>query len=356
MSTSRRSGPARHGGSNHLGTPPSLLAEATPYDSVIAHHELDPTGYRQFIRSPFVDEVLAGTDAVSLVVVRPAGPGTTTLPPPGSLPVVVAWIGDRLGGVGPAEADVVVGESDVDQLVRSVTAHPLAAVTLAVLLRAVEQCDLDTGLALESTAYSLLQGGPEFAAWRAGTTTTLGPSSAPVVLTDRSGTELAITLNRPERHNAIDAHLRDELSAALAVAIADPTIETVRLDGRGPSFCSGGDLAEFGSRSDPVEAHLVRLARSPARQIARLGNVTAYLHGAAFGGGIEMAAFARRVVAHRATRIALPEIALGLIPGAGGTVSLTRRCGRQRTAALALTGREIDAETALDWGLVDELT
>ena len=68
-----------------------------------------------------------------------------------------------------------------------------------------------------------------------------------------------------------------------------------------------------------------------------------------------MAAFARHVVADPATRIALPEIALGLIPGAGGTVSLTRRCGRQRTAALALTGREIDAQTALAWGLVDEV-
>ena len=60
-------------------------------------------------------------------------------------------------------------------------------------------------------------------------------------------------------------------------------------------------------------------------------------------------------VAHPDTIVALPEIGLGLIPGAGGTVSLTRRIGRQRTAALGLTGRSIDAATALDWGLVDEI-
>ena len=68
-----------------------------------------------------------------------------------------------------------------------------------------------------------------------------------------------------------------------------------------------------------------------------------------------MAAFARRVVADESTIIGLPEIELGLIPGAGGTVSLTRRIGRQRAAALALTARRIDAPTALAWGLVDRV-
>ena len=79
------------------------------------------------------------------------------------------------------------------------------------------------------------------------------------------------------------------------------------------------------------------------------------IHGSTFGGGIEMAAFAGRVVAGPDTRIALPEVSLGLIPGAGGTASLTRRIGRQRTAALGLLGTVIDASTALEWGLVDEL-
>jgi enoyl-CoA hydratase/carnithine racemase len=83
--------------------------------------------------------------------------------------------------------------------------------------------------------------------------------------------------------------------------------------------------------------------------------VTARLHGACYGSGIELPAFADRVVAASDTRIALPELGLGLIPGAGGTVSLPRRIGRHRTAWLALSGAAIDATTALGWGLVDEV-
>lgn len=327
----------------------------TSYDAGIAALDLDPAGYRQLLASPFVDEVVAGADAVRLLVVRPGSAGDDTVPSPGSLPVVVAWVGDGLGAPGPAGADVVVGDDDVADLAATVATCPLAAVTLAVHLRSVEGCDVEAGLALESTAYSLLQAGPEFATWRARTPRRPSSIDEHPVLAERDGDELTVTLNRPARHNAIDAALRDGLTSALAVALADDTIERVTLRGNGPSFCSGGDLDEFGARPDPVEAHAVRLARSPARLIHRLGNVTARLHGAAFGGGIEMAAFARRVVADPATRFALPEIGLGLIPGAGGTVSITRRCGRQRTAALALTGREITAATALDWRLVDEL-
>ena len=77
------------------------------------------------------------------------------------------------------------------------------------------------------------------------------------------------------------------------------------------------------------------------------------MHGATLGGGIELASFAGQVIADPATTIGLPEIGLGLIPGAGGTVGLTARIGRQRTAALALTGRRIGATTAFEWGLVD---
>ncbi|HEX6656442.1 MAG TPA: enoyl-CoA hydratase/isomerase family protein, partial [Ilumatobacter sp.] len=83
--------------------------------------------------------------------------------------------------------------------------------------------------------------------------------------------------------------------------------------------------------------------------------VVVHLHGACFGSGIELPAFVTRVIAAPDVRVALPELALGLIPGAGGTVSLPRRIGRHRTAQLALTGETIDAATALDWGLVDQI-
>jgi enoyl-CoA hydratase/carnithine racemase len=98
------------------------------------------------------------------------------------------------------------------------------------------------------------------------------------------------------------------------------------------------------------------MTRSPARLLAGMAErVQVELHGACIGAGIELAAFARRVVARPDTRIHLPEIRMGLIPGAGGTASLPRRIGRQRTAFLALSGRWVDAETARAWGLVDAL-
>src|SRR5207302_11376164 len=143
------------------------------------------------------------------------------------------------------------------------------------------------------------------------------------VVVERAGADLAVTLWRPERHNAVDTAIRNGLVEALLVACADPSIGRVVLAGAGPSFCSGGDLDEFGTLPDPATAHLVRLTRRPARLLAELGSrLEARLHGACIGAGIEMAAFAGRVVARPDTVISLPELRLGLIPGAGGTVSL----------------------------------
>jgi enoyl-CoA hydratase/carnithine racemase len=172
---------------------------------------------------------------------------------------------------------------------------------------------------------------------------------------DREGDRLLLRLHRPERHNAFSASMRDGLLEALDVALADTALH-VELSGDGPSFCSGGDLDEFGTAQDPAAAHLVRTQASVARGLAALADrTTVRLHGACMGAGIELPAFAGHVVASPDVQIALPELQLGLIPGAGGTVSLPRRIGRQRTALLALTGHPIDASTALAWSLVDEL-
>jgi enoyl-CoA hydratase/carnithine racemase len=101
-------------------------------------------------------------------------------------------------------------------------------------------------------------------------------------------------------------------------------------------------------------AHLIRLDRSVALRIDRCQDrVVAHLHGACVGAGIEIPSFAGRVVARPDAFFQLPEVAMGLVPGAGGTVGITRRIGRWRTAYLALSGVRLDASTALDWGLVD---
>ncbi|MFI1336308.1 enoyl-CoA hydratase/isomerase family protein [Streptomyces sp. NPDC020845] len=141
-------------------------------------------------------------------------------------------------------------------------------------------------------------------------------------------------MDRPWVRNAVDAATRDALCEALEVAVADPSITVVDLHGHGPAFCSGGDLAEFGTARDPAEAHRVRVHRSPAALLQRCGpKVTAHLHGACVGAGIELAAFAGRVLAAPDTVIRLPETEMGLIPGAGGTASLPPRIGRERTAS-----------------------
>jgi enoyl-CoA hydratase/carnithine racemase len=239
-----------------------------------------------------------------------------------------------------------------------VAANPLASVTLAVLLRDAERRPLTAGLVAESMAYGILQAGPEFAAWRRRVPAreSRPAGDGPPVLVARHGGRLEVTLNRPRVHNAFSAPMRDGLLAALQVAVVDPSVTSVVLRGSGASFCSGGDLDEFGSRPDPATAHLVRLQRSAGRLLAGLSDRThVHLHGSTVGSGIELAAFAGQVVADPATRISLPEVRLGLVPGAGGTVSLPRRIGRHRTMLLAVGVPGVDAETAREWGLVDRL-
>ena len=233
-------------------------------------------------------------------------------------------------------------------------ARPIAGTTLALLLRAAPLRSIADGLVAESAAYSVLQSGPEFAAWRSANPPRTDRDNGPRVRAERAGDTLVVTNTRPERLNALDAQMRDELVEALALAAADTGITNVEWRGKGRSFCAGGDLDEFGTRPDPASAHLVRLQRSVGRALAQLGKPTVtHLHGPCMGSGIELASFSRTVVASPDTTIALPEIGLGLIPGAGGTVSLTRRIGRLRTAWLAFSAAPIDVTTAKEWGLVD---
>ncbi len=215
-----------------------------------------------------------------------------------------------------------------------------------------------SGVVTESLAYSTLQAGPEFARWHAERGPARLPGNADPVQTQRDGDTLSITFNRPQRHNAFSTDARAALLEALTVAQLDPSVTGIVLSGNGPSFCSGGDLAEFGTFADPASAHLARTRHSPALALdaltARLGrSCRAEVHGRVMGSGLEMAAFCGWIQARDDSVFGLPELALGLIPGAGGTVSVTRRIGRWRTAYLVLSGRTVGADTALAWGLVD---
>ena len=256
--------------------------------------------------------------------------------------------------------DVLVrSEDDLALVVGAVSACPLASSALVQVLRHGEKLSLHDALIAESLAYSVLQAGPEYAAWAAARSHDSGNisrESEPAVLVSRSGERLDIVLNRPRRHNAYSMEMRDGLTEALELASADPSLHEIVLSGLGPSFSAGGDLSEFGSRPDPATAHAVRSARNAGRLLSHCAErARAEVHGACIGAGAELAAFAAFVVAQPDTYFELPEVSMGLIPGAGGTASIPRRIGRQRMAFFALTGARIDAKTALEWGLVDSI-
>lgn len=233
----------------------------------------------------------------------------------------------------------------------------IAARALELLLDATDTLDVPSALVVESATYSLLQAGPEHLAWleARGARRSHAPEGDPVRMR-RTGDVLRLTLDRPHVRNAFNAAMREALLDGLAVAAADPAVSVV-IDGAGPNFCSGGDLDEFGTLADPASAHLLRVERSVGRAVHELRDrVTFVVHGACVGAGTELPAFAGRVIARPDATFRLPEVRMGLVPGAGGTVSLPRRIGRQRAGWLALTGETIDAVQALEWGLVDEIT
>jgi enoyl-CoA hydratase/carnithine racemase len=232
---------------------------------------------------------------------------------------------------------------------------PQACEVLATVLQVTTSLPVEDALVVESLAYSTLQAGDEHRAWLTSRTPRARCISPQPVTISRNGDVLTVRLTRPERRNAIDAATRDALLDAFAIADAAPELEVV-WTGEGPSFCAGGDLDEFGTLSDPATAHLIRTTHSLAAAVHRLRDrMTVRVHGVCAGAGVELPAFAGRVIADVGTTFLLPEVGMGLIPGAGGTVSLPRRIGRERTAQLAVSGEPIDAATALDWGLVDEL-
>jgi hypothetical protein len=270
----------------------------------------------------------------------------------GTLDVTLVPLG---AAVGPEFVAVADPAEEARLLVAAAEANPQAALVLGDVLRAAPS-DVTAALDLESFAYSTLLGGGEFARWlaRRGPRPLPPAPARPPVLVERSGEELRITLNRPERRNAYGRDVRDALVEALRLGVLDQTITRVVLDGAGPCFSSGGDLDEFGTAPDLATAHFVRTRGGAGRLLHQLADrLEVHVQGSCVGAGIELPAFAGRVLARPGTVFRLPEVGMGLIPGAGGTVSIPRRIGRWRAFHLALSGRPLALPTALEWGLVD---
>ncbi len=257
------------------------------------------------------------------------------------------WVGLADGALDPA----------IDRLVDVARRQPAATTVLIQVLRTTLGLSFDQALTLESMGYSMLLGASGFRTWRDANP----PRPRDDALELRvnlavKDDQISIALARPAARNAFDARMRDDLAEALAFALDHPDAPVVTLSGEGPCFSAGGDLAEFGSAPDVGAAHLIRTVRSPARLIHALGDrIIAQVHGACVGAGIEAPAAARRIVARPGSTFRLPEVGMGLIPGAGGTASIPRRIGRRRAGYMAMSGTEIDLATALAWGLVDEV-
>jgi enoyl-CoA hydratase/carnithine racemase len=231
--------------------------------------------------------------------------------------------------------------------------------TLVQLLRCVGQLPIEAALSIESMAYATLQAGGEYQRWlrarEQAPCLVRGSDGEPVIIR-REGNVLSAVLNRADNRNAMTVEMRDALVELLELVLADEEIERLEISANGACFSVGGELREFGLAPDPATAHWIRSIHNPGRLLARCaGRVHCHVHSACVGSGLEFPAFAHHISADPGSFFQLPELGLGLIPGAGGCVSISRRIGRQRTAWLALSGRRINASRALQWGLVDEI-
>jgi hypothetical protein len=249
-------------------------------------------------------------------------------------------------------------DTELAALDERVRRRPLAASTLAQLLRIGAGRPVADALIMESLAYSTLLGGLEFRNWRNAhpRRREVPDGETRIRLMRDEKDHVSIHLANPERLNAFDARMRDDLVEALHAVADDPSVRTLSLHGDGRAFSSGGDLDEFGTAGDTATSHMIRTLRSAALLVHELcERTTAYLHGACIGAGIEFPAAAGRVVAAPDSWFQLPELEMGLIPGAGGTVTVPRRIGRHRALYWMLTGKKLGVECALDWQLIDEI-
>jgi enoyl-CoA hydratase/carnithine racemase len=270
-------------------------------------------------------------------------------------PFPLVGLGDSAHPLAPMLDAIVEPPVSAEALVRSIRRAPKAAAVAVQLLRSLEGLSVRSALSLESVCYGMLQGSAEHAAWLAARprTDAVAPGR---LMVERRGMLLCLTLDRPQARNAIDRALRDALFEAFTLASLDCDLHSIRLRALGSSFSVGGDLHEFGTTRDPATAHLIRSRTLPAVVMAGCTTILdIHVQGACVGAGLEIAALAGRLTADSRAWFQLPELAMGLIPGAGGCVSVPRRVGRQRASLMILSGRRINATTALRWGLIDAI-
>jgi 2-(1,2-epoxy-1,2-dihydrophenyl)acetyl-CoA isomerase len=184
-------------------------------------------------------------------------------------------------------------------------------------------------------------------------------ASAPDVEVERHGPVVVIALNRPQRRNALDLVCRVHLAQEIDAAVSDPQVRAIVLTGRGGHFCSGGDIGTM-SPDAPIGAEAGRQRmRDSLRMVERLLTcdkpVVAAVEGIAYGGGFGLALTADMVIASRTARFCMSFARVGLLPDSGALFTLPRVVGLQRAKELMMSAREIDAPTALAYGIAMEV-
>jgi enoyl-CoA hydratase/carnithine racemase len=164
---------------------------------------------------------------------------------------------------------------------------------------------------------------------------------------------LRIHLDRADKRNAVTLAMYEAMAQGIAQAEADDAIRVVLFTGAGDAFCAGNDLNEFlAEPPTSMDSPGFRFLRaiSTASKV-----IVAAVHGSVVGIGMTMLLHCDLVVAARSARLSIPFAKLGLVPEAASTLLLPRAIGHRRAAELVLLGDPIDAETALEWGLVNRV-
>jgi enoyl-CoA hydratase len=170
------------------------------------------------------------------------------------------------------------------------------------------------------------------------------------VLCEQRGGVAVVTLNRPDRRNALSAALLTELRATVAELDANPDIRAIVLTGADPAFCAGLDLAELGS----LDSKLAAVGSGPV--LPPLSTVLiGAINGAAVTGGLELALACDFLIASERARFADTHARVGIMPGWGLSYALPEAVGLRRARQMSATGNFVDASTALAWGLVNEV-
>ena len=167
---------------------------------------------------------------------------------------------------------------------------------------------------------------------------------------------LLITLNRPDKLNALNQEVLQTLTELFMQAKANPKVKGLVLTGQGKAFCAGADIQRLAECTALSGYEFAKTGQAVFNLLETLGKPSiAAVNGYALGGGCELAMAATLRIAANTAQFGQPEVKLGVIPGYGGTQRLARLVGKGRALDLCLTGRNIDATTAQAWGLVSEV-